>query len=404
MNYYQSRNLTVCCRFIHLWCRPSAISITACCLLLSQLLMAGAYAEDISSISYNPENCLKPPFIALDYHTASPTNIGNHLTWATLLEFGNSGFNVYRQEKNAAGEWVNKVQVNPDLIPAQLEARWGATYTFDDTSAVPGNTYYYSLEDVDDNGEKTWHEDFIAEAKPNEPRPAACLLYGVQDQALNDSIFFVRNSFDSTVKQLGQTCKGCDIEALAIHPVTSEIYLGSGDDAFGHPKGHLYKLDPNTGELRSVGNTEFADISGLAFDNQGILWAWAKGQGLATLDIDTGQGKLELPSAVELADLTWDAASQVLYGVIGKELWSYAPANGKVAKVCGGLPPKTEAVKTLPPNILPDGLVLLGSHHSKKLELQAYDIATCTLRKEFNLSIGYDDVEGLAMPVGACGQ
>jgi len=36
----------------------------------------------------------------------------------------------------------------------------------------------------------------------------------------------------------------CDIEAMAIHPFTDEIYLGSGDDAFGHSKGHLYKLDP----------------------------------------------------------------------------------------------------------------------------------------------------------------
>jgi len=347
--------------------------------------------NSIISFKADHNNYLRPPS-------------SNRLTWATIIEFGNSGFNVYRQEKNAAGELVNKIQVNPGLISAQPEAKWGATYTFEDSTAMLGNTYHYSVEDVDSNGEKTLQEDFIAEAKPNEPLPAACLLCGVQDQALNDSIFFVRNSVDQTVKQVGETCKGCDIEAMAIHPFTNEIYLGSGDDAFGHPKGHLYKLDPNTGELRAIGSTGFEDISGLAFDDHGKLWVWAKGQGLATLETDTGTGKLELPSTVELADLTWDATYQVLYGVIGKELWSYAPANGKVNKVCGGLPPKTEAVKVLPSSILPEGLVLLGSHHNKKLELQAYEIATCTPRKEFNFAIGYDDVEGLAMPLAACGR
>jgi hypothetical protein len=73
-----------------------------------------------------------------------------------------------------------------------------------------------------------------------------------------------------------------------------------------------------------------------------------------------------------------------------------------VAKVCDGLPSKTEAIRVLPSNILPDGLMLLGAHRNQKLELQVFDITNCQLRPEFNTLIGYDDVEGLAMPMAAC--
>lgn len=395
MKLSQQRNITWYFSFV-----PAAV-ITAFCLLFSAFSI---HAADTNGISYNPENCLKPPFIALDYLTASPTANGNRLTWATIVEFGNSGFNLYRQEKNAAGELVNKIQVNQDLIPAQPEAKWGATYTFEDTTVAVGKTYYYTIEDIDSNGDNTLQEDFITEAKPNETHPVACLLYGIQEQPFNNSILFSYNLNDNTVKQIGELCKGCDIEAMAIHPVTNEIYVGSGDHAFGHPKGHLYRLDPTTGNLHSIGNTGFKDLSGLSFDNHGTLWAWVKDQGLVTLDTNTAQSQLQLSSTAKLKDLTWDTTSQVLYGLIGKQLWSYAPANGKVTTVCSGLSPKTDAVKVLPSSVLPEGLVLLGLYNNKKLELQAYEIATCKPRKEFNFAIGYDDVEGLAMPMGACGQ
>jgi len=232
--------------------------------------------------------------------------------------------------------------------------------------------------------------------------PASCQVYGVQDKGPNDSISFVYNPVDQTVTQIGETCQGCDLEAMAIHPVTDEIYLGSGDNAVSHPNGHLYKLDANTGGLRSVGITGFEDISGLTFDDDGMLWGWAKGQGLVILDTDTGQGNLELPSPRKLADLSWDSNYQILYGVIGKELWSYDPNNGAAKELCDNLPRKTEAVKALPINVSPAGLVWIGSHNNKQTELQAYEIATCQPQKELNLSIGYDDVEGLAIPTAAC--
>jgi hypothetical protein len=245
---------------------------------------------------------------------------------------------------------------------------------------------------------ESWYP--ISEANPS--LPAACLLYGVQDQALNDSIFFSYDHNQNTVQQLEEQCPGCDIESLVIHPVTNEIYVGSGDDPVGHPSGYLYKLDPTTGELYFIGDSGFAGISSLAFDNQGRLWSWAKGQGLATLNPDTAQGQLELPSSLELADLTWDDTEQVLYGVVGKELWSYAPTTGEVNQVCDNLPTKTEALRVLPPQFLPEGFILLGSHHNQQLQLQVFDRVACQRAANQDITVGYDDVEGLAMPIAAC--
>jgi cell division protein FtsB len=232
--------------------------------------------------------------------------------------------------------------------------------------------------------------------------PAMCQVYGVQDQGPNDSIAFFYNPVEQTVTQIGDTCQGCDLEAMAIHPETNEIYLGSGDNAVGHPNGHLYQFDANSGALRSVGITGFEDISGLTFDDNGVLWGWAKGQGLVILDIDTGQAQIEFASSIELADLSWDSNYQLLYGVVGNELWSYDPTNGNANQLCGNLPRKTEAVKALPANVSPAGLIWIGSHNNQQTELQAYEIATCQPQKDLNLSIGYDDVEGLAMPTAAC--
>ncbi|RKZ50698.1 MAG: hypothetical protein DRR08_30025, partial [Candidatus Parabeggiatoa sp. nov. 2] len=84
------------------------------------------------------------------------------------------------------------------------------------------------------------------------------------------------------------TYKRHDIEALAIHPKTDMIYAASGNDiADGNLNGHLYQIDGQTGELYPVGSTGFEEIGDLTFSQDGTLWAWAKGDGLITIDITT---------------------------------------------------------------------------------------------------------------------
>ena len=375
---------------------PSYIGIFSIVFLLTfSILSLNSNAEEVDL-----QNCIKPPITVLDYVTVAPQADNNVLTWASIVEYDNVGFNIHRATQlDENGQLINPTQVNSELIPAQENVDLlsdGAVYHFTDQTIDPNVTYYYIIENVDTFDIPTLQTEFIVEATRDKPQPAANHIYGVHDEALNDAIFFTYNVQESSTRQLGEICKGCDIEAMAIDPTTGNIYVGSGNNAFGHPKGYLYQLSPDSGELFPIGPSLFNDLSGLAFDNTGTLWAWAKSQGLATLDVNTGQGTLVLPTDVALADISWDNSYHVLYGVIGRQLWQYTPADGQVAKVCGGLPHKTEAIITLPPSILPEGLVLLGSHKNRKLELQAYEVATCKRRKEFNLTVGYDDVEGLA--------
>jgi hypothetical protein len=350
-----------------------------------------------------PADCPTPPIVVLDYVTASASTGHIRLEWATLAEAKNTGFNLWRAKKNEAGEFLNQTKINDSLIPAKEEAGWGASYSFEDSGAIPSVTYYYTIEDIDTEGKNTRHTDMMAKVKPLESlAPAACFLYGVQDRGLNDSLFFAINPKTYQVTQLGQLCKGCDIEAMDVHPETGILYVASGNDTFGHPKGYLYKLDANTGELVSIGPTGFQEISGLAFDSDGVLWAWAKDAGLIQLDTQTGQGHLVLGSGAKLADLTWNLASTVLYGSVGTELWSYDPATNTVTKRCDNLPNKTEALEVLPTSILSKGLLLLGSHKNQALRLHAFEMASCKRVANKDIAMPYDDPEGLAMPLAAC--
>ncbi len=233
--------------------------------------------------------------------------------------------------------------------------------------------------------------------------PAGCLLYGVQDEALNDSAFFaIYFGTKTVVIPIGDWCFGCDIEAMDIHPDTDTIYVASGNNTQGHPKGHLYQLDAHTGELVSIGSTGFTEISSLAFDSDSILWAWAKDAGLVQLSIETGQGTLIVASDAKLEDFSFSQDGTQLYGTVDTELWRYDLVTGDVVKQCDNLPQETEAVEVLPDFILPDGFVMLGLHDNKALKLHAFDVNSCRMAASQEVAIPYDDTEGLAMPTAAC--
>jgi len=233
--------------------------------------------------------------------------------------------------------------------------------------------------------------------------PAGCLLYGVQDEALNNSAFFaIYFGTKSVVMPIGEWCQGCDIEAMDIHPDTDTIYVASGNNTQGHPKGHLYQLDAHTGELVSIGPTGFNEISSLAFDSEGILWAWAKDAGLVQLDTETGQGTLIVASDAKLEDFSFSLDGTQLYGTVDTELWRYDLATGDVVKQCDNLPQETEAVEVLPDFILPEGFIMLGMHENEALKLHAFDVNSCTMAASHEIAIPYDDTEGLAMPLAAC--
>lgn len=77
--------------------------------------------------------------------------------WTTATELNTAGFNLYRSE-NAAGPFV---KINEQMIPASSDSLVGGKYRFEDTTVMPGKTYYYQLEDVEYGGITTRHGPLV---------------------------------------------------------------------------------------------------------------------------------------------------------------------------------------------------------------------------------------------------
>ena len=73
--------------------------------------------------------------------------------WRTATETNNTGFNLYRAEKEN-GEYI---KINDQLIPAKGSSIQGASYEFVDANVKNRKTYYYKLEDIDNQGKGTFY-------------------------------------------------------------------------------------------------------------------------------------------------------------------------------------------------------------------------------------------------------
>ena len=244
-------------------------------------------------------------------------------------------------------------------------------------------------------------DDAVVEVDRDRITVASCQVYAVNDKGLNNSQFFTISLDDHQVSELGPLYKGHDIEALAIHPTTNLIYAASGNDvANGNLEGHLYLVEGETGELFPVGSTGFREIGDLAFSPDGTLWAWAKGDGMITLDLTTGAGTLVIPSDVLVEGLTLskEQGRTVFYGSVNTALWVYDMDAETLEVACTNLLGETEALE-----MMPDGLLLMGIDKDKSFSLHAYDAKACEVVIEADMPTNqFDDVEGIALPVQAC--
>ncbi len=86
------------------------------------------------------------------------------LTWETATEASNAGYRLLRAG-TANGDYQ---PITPSLIPAVGDEFSGASYEFTDNDVEAGETYWYKLEDIDINGESTFHGpvDVTVEAEP----------------------------------------------------------------------------------------------------------------------------------------------------------------------------------------------------------------------------------------------
>jgi hypothetical protein len=107
------------------------------------------------------ENKLTPTVIELSEFGAVPGTFRVTLQWITASEIDNAGFNLYRStSENGA-----YTKINEALIPSRGSATQGATYEFVDKGVKNRETYYYTLEDVDSNGQSTFHGPVSATPK-----------------------------------------------------------------------------------------------------------------------------------------------------------------------------------------------------------------------------------------------
>ena len=132
------------------------------------------------------------------------------------------------------------------------------------------------------------------------------------------------------------------------------------------------------------------------------LNAWAKGDGLITINLTTGVGTLELPYDKPLIEgLTLKKnEDKVFLGAVGTDLWQYDWETDTLDVICADkLLGETEALE-----IMPDGLLLIGTHNVP-FGLHAFNPETCqVIEADKTLSHQYNDVEGIALPVAACGK
>lgn len=85
------------------------------------------------------------------------------LRWETASEIGTAGFYIYRKDD----ESDNYIRVNERLLPGLISSPRGGTYTYFDSSAVPGKTYAYLLEEVEQRGNRRINGPFTVTAELN---------------------------------------------------------------------------------------------------------------------------------------------------------------------------------------------------------------------------------------------
>ncbi|HFE63201.1 MAG TPA: hypothetical protein ENK14_02150, partial [Caldithrix sp.] len=112
----------------------------------------------IDGIRFGPSWQLDAPLpIELSSFTASIIKQHVKLRWTTESEIDNVGFEIVRSfEKEGNYQTIATYLNNPEL-KGQGNSSTRTTYSFIDVTVAPGNTYWYKLVDVDNNGNRTFH-------------------------------------------------------------------------------------------------------------------------------------------------------------------------------------------------------------------------------------------------------
>lgn len=222
-----------------------------------------------------------------------------------------------------------------------------------------------------------------------------CIIYGVNDQQLNNSeLFFIQpeESFKVSTLNLAYSYDGYDLEGLDVHPTTTELFATSGNNTgYNKPKGFLFKINKNNGGLTPIGSTGFNDVAAISFRLDGTLWGWAKGTGLIQINPENAQSILQVESTIEIEDISWNTDGSILYGVAGTELYTYDFNTHELAKKCDNFPSEVEAIDTLQ-----DGTLVFALHENDDSNLHSFNTESCTINATAPIATNYTDIEGIA--------
>lgn len=93
------------------------------------------------------------PLVTLRKLQTIARNAEVSLIWETGSETDSTGFHIFRSvTKDGAYS-----RINDSLITAQGSPTQGASYEFVDNKVKNGTTYYYKLQDIDNQGNETDH-------------------------------------------------------------------------------------------------------------------------------------------------------------------------------------------------------------------------------------------------------
>ena len=260
-------------------------------------------------------------------------------------------------------------------------------------TVISEDDHHFQPQTVTIDGEEPVSLDFVSDWD----EAFACPIYAIQDHRVSDTQFFIISPSTKAVRDLGPLYKKHDIEGLAIDQATGELYCTSGDKT--DKPGYLCKIDRDNGELAYIGPTGFAEVDSLAIrPTDGSLWGWAVGDGLITIDPETGQGTLQVPyDKPFVEDMVWSYDGNSIYATQGRNLWVY---DGEILGIaCNNLPGAVEGVEMLPSNAL-----MFAFHQDNSARIHVLDIESCQVIMEEAIDTPYKDIEGIAWWFGCMSQ
>jgi 6-phosphogluconolactonase (cycloisomerase 2 family) len=297
-----------------------------------------------------------------------------------------------------------------------LYVEYGTTYVVEHSTALPpdwselNGIGTYGVNDLVCQQDTCTHLVKNVGSNNGSPFVPVCMMYGVDDQGSRDSQLFRLDLISGSFEMLGSLYKNYDIEGLAIHPSTKELYAVGGEDIHatrGYPQypqynGSIYKVNKSTGELTWLGQTGHDDQRAASFNpSTAELWVAVQNQGWMTIQFDASGNvagsTVEVASTVHNAvrdanTLAWNPDGTALYtvesGTNGK-IYYYNPDDGSINQhACSTSQASNRSVFY---NVKPYGLefdqqgnliATLYTNSTTKVGVRVVNLTTCEYKDE----------------------